>query len=169
MCGEKPPSEEISTINARKSHCLHSANAGNIAITPIRTHKGRRDAIENINGLIIQYIPKSTLFSKVSHQQIIKIINIIYTIAREKLKFSNSKWVLFWKDLGICTFLPKSLHNPNYCLTFAAPEPPSLLTMLKSGVVLFKTFILYLFYTNSNNHLFITDRHKCRRVCRRVH
>ena len=35
------------------------------------------------------------------------------------------------------TFLPKSLHNPNKCLTFAAPEPPSLLTMLKSGVVLF--------------------------------
>ena len=35
------------------------------------------------------------------------------------------------------TFLPKALHNPNTCLTFAALEPPSLLTMLKSGVVLF--------------------------------
>ena len=35
------------------------------------------------------------------------------------------------------TFLPKALHNPNKCLTFAALEPPSLLTMLKSGVVLF--------------------------------
>ena len=35
------------------------------------------------------------------------------------------------------TFSAKSLHNPNKCLTFAAPEPPSLLTMLKSGVVLF--------------------------------
>ena len=35
------------------------------------------------------------------------------------------------------TFIPKYLHNPNKCLTFAAPEPPSLLTMLKSGVVLF--------------------------------
>ena len=28
------------------------------------------------------------------------------------------------------TFSAKSLHNPNKCLTFAAPEPPSLLTML---------------------------------------
>ena len=55
--------------------------------------------MENINELIIQYIPKSTLFSNVSHQQINKIINIINTIPREKLKFSNSKWVLFWKDL----------------------------------------------------------------------
>ena len=36
-------------------------------------------------------------------------------------------------------------------------------------VFLFKTFILFLFYTNSKNHLFITDRHKCRRLCRRVH
>ena len=34
-------------------------------------------------------------------------------------------------------FFSKSLHNPNKCLTFAPPEPPSLLTMLKSGVVLF--------------------------------
>ena len=34
-------------------------------------------------------------------------------------------------------FFSKSLHNPNYCLTFAPPEPPSLFTMLKSGVVLF--------------------------------
>ena len=34
-------------------------------------------------------------------------------------------------------FFSKSLHNPNKCLTFAALEPPSLLTMLKSGVVLF--------------------------------
>ena len=35
------------------------------------------------------------------------------------------------------TFSSNFLHNPNKCLTFAAPEPPSLLTMLKSGVVLF--------------------------------
>ena len=35
------------------------------------------------------------------------------------------------------TFLPKSLHKPNKSLTFAVLEPPSLLTMLKSGVVLF--------------------------------
>ena len=35
------------------------------------------------------------------------------------------------------TFSSKSLHKPNKCLTFAVLEPPSLLTMLKSGVVLF--------------------------------
>ena len=34
-------------------------------------------------------------------------------------------------------FLPKLLHNSNKSRTFAPPEPPSLLTMLKSGVVLF--------------------------------
>ena len=39
--------------------------------------------------------------------------------------------------LNFHTFSSNSLHNPNKCLTFAAPEPPSLLTMLKSGVVLF--------------------------------
>ena len=43
------------------------------------------------------------------------------------------------------TFPPKPLHNPNKCLTFAAPEPPSLLTMLKSGVVLFYTTMRLLF------------------------
>ena len=43
------------------------------------------------------------------------------------------------------TFSSKSLHNPNKCLTFAAPEPPSLLTMLKSGVVLFYTTMRLLF------------------------
>ena len=39
--------------------------------------------------------------------------------------------------LTLHTFSLKSLHNPNKCLIFAPPEPPSLLTMLKSGVVLF--------------------------------
>ena len=40
-------------------------------------------------------------------------------------------------DLPPVPFSSKSLHNPNKCLIFAALEPPSLLTMLKSGVVLF--------------------------------
>ena len=40
-------------------------------------------------------------------------------------------------DLPPVPFSSKSLHNPNKCITFAALEPPSLLTMLKSGVVLF--------------------------------
>ena len=40
-------------------------------------------------------------------------------------------------DLPPVPFSSKSLHNPNKCLIFAPPEPPSLLTMLKSGVVLF--------------------------------
>ena len=42
-------------------------------------------------------------------------------------------------DLPPVPFSSKSLHNPNKCLTFATLEPPSLLTMLKSGVVLFLT------------------------------
>ena len=65
----------------------------------------------------------------------------------------NGEKILFWtrivrdlfrinetmreSDLSLCPFFSKSLHNPNKCLTFAALEPPSLLTMLKSGVVLF--------------------------------
>ena len=34
-------------------------------------------------------------------------------------------------------FPSKPLHKSNKCRTFATLEPPSLLTMLKSGVVLF--------------------------------
>ncbi len=52
---------------------------------------GQKGAIENINGLIRQYIPKSTCFSNVSHQQITKIMNKINTRPREKLNFSTPK------------------------------------------------------------------------------
>ena len=41
------------------------------------------------------------------------------------------------RDSDLFPIFSKSLHNPNKCLTFAVLEPPSLLTMLKSGVVLF--------------------------------
>ncbi|MBQ0085280.1 MAG: IS30 family transposase [Prevotella sp.] len=51
----------------------------------------QKGAIENINGLIRQYIPKSTCFSNVSHQQITKIMNKINTRPREKLNFSTPK------------------------------------------------------------------------------
>ena len=65
----------------------------------------------------------------------------------------NGEKILFWtrivrdlfrinetmrdSDLPPVPFFSKSLHNPNKCIIFAPPEPPSLLTMLKSGVVLF--------------------------------
>ena len=47
-------------------------------------HKG---AVENINGLIRQYIPKATSFSNVSHQQVTKIMHKINIRPREKLKY----------------------------------------------------------------------------------
>lgn len=43
----------------------------------------QKGAIENANGLIRQYIPKSTCFSNISHQQITKIMNKINMRPRE--------------------------------------------------------------------------------------
>lgn len=51
----------------------------------------QKGAIENMNGLIRQYIPKNTSFSNISHQQITKIMNKINTRPREKLNFSTPK------------------------------------------------------------------------------
>ena len=43
----------------------------------------QKGAIENVNGLIRQYIPKNTCFSNISQQQITKIMQIINTRPRE--------------------------------------------------------------------------------------
>ena len=51
----------------------------------------QKGAIENVNGLIRQYIPKSTCFSNLSHQQITKIMNKINMRPREKLNFSTPR------------------------------------------------------------------------------
>ena len=57
----------------------------------------QKGAIENINGLIRQYIPKSTSFSNVSHQQINKIMHKINTRPREKLNFSTPRECFYEK------------------------------------------------------------------------
>ena len=43
----------------------------------------QKGAIENVNGLIRQYIPKNTCFSNISQQQITKIMQKINTRPRE--------------------------------------------------------------------------------------
>ena len=47
----------------------------------------QKGAIENLNGLIRQYIPKSTCFDNISHQYVAKITDKINRRPREKLKF----------------------------------------------------------------------------------
>lgn len=59
----------------------------------------QKGAIENINGLIRQYIPKSTCFTNISHQQITKIMNKINTRPREKLNFATPK-ECFYKNIS---------------------------------------------------------------------
>ena len=59
----------------------------------------QKGAIENVNGLIRQYIPKNTSFSNISHQQINKIMHKINTRPREKLKFSTPRECFYEKIL----------------------------------------------------------------------
>jgi len=59
----------------------------------------QKGAIENMNGLIRQYIPKSTCFSNVSHQQITKIMHKINMRPREKLNFSTPRECFYEKLL----------------------------------------------------------------------
>lgn len=47
----------------------------------------QKGAIENINGLIRQYIPKSTCFDDITHQYVAKITDKINLRPREKLNF----------------------------------------------------------------------------------
>ena len=56
-------------------------------------------AIENVNGLIRQYIPKNTCFSNISQQQITKIMQKINTRPREKLNFSTPNECFYKKML----------------------------------------------------------------------
>ena len=66
---------------------------------PLTRSSWQKGAIENINGLIRQYIPKSTSFSHISHQQINKIIHKINTRPRKKLNFSTPKECFYEKIL----------------------------------------------------------------------
>ena len=63
---------------------------------------------------------------------------VIYPLWFVNAAFCTSQHTTTVKNTRqIITFLPKLLHNSNKSRTFATLEPPSLLTMLKSGVVLF--------------------------------
>lgn len=55
----------------------------------------QKGAIENINGLIRQYIPNGTDFSKISQQQIREIQEKLNTRPRKKLNFSTPKEEFF--------------------------------------------------------------------------
>ncbi|MDY5576516.1 MAG: hypothetical protein SPF70_03425, partial [Lachnospiraceae bacterium] len=55
--------------------------------------------IENVNGLIRQYIPKNTCFSNISLQHITKIMKKINTRPREKLNFSTPNECFYKKML----------------------------------------------------------------------
>ena len=59
----------------------------------------QKGAIENVNGLIRQYIPKNTCFSNISQQQITNIMQKINTRPREKLNFSTPNECFYKKML----------------------------------------------------------------------
>lgn len=63
----------------------------------------QKGAIENINGLIRQYIPKKECFSNISHQQITKIMAKINTRPRKKLDFLTPRECFYNKMSYICT------------------------------------------------------------------
>lgn len=65
----------------------------------------QKGAIENINGLIRQYIPKKECFSNIPHQQITKIMAKINTRLRKKLDFLTPRECFYNKISYICTYL----------------------------------------------------------------
>ena len=57
----------------------------------------QKGAIENVNGLIRQYIPKGTDFKEYSHQKITKIMHKINMRPRKKLKFASPTQCFYGK------------------------------------------------------------------------
>ena len=57
----------------------------------------QKGAVENANGLVRQYIPKSTQFSTLSHRKIKQIMEKINTRPREKLNFRTPKECFYEK------------------------------------------------------------------------
>ena len=57
----------------------------------------KSDTTENANGLVRQYIPKSTQFSTLSHHKIKQIMEKINTRPREKLNFRTPKECFYEK------------------------------------------------------------------------
>ena len=59
----------------------------------------QKGAIENANGLVRQYIPKSAAFSNFSQQKITKFTEKINERPRKKLNFSTPK-ECFYKNIS---------------------------------------------------------------------
>ena len=51
----------------------------------------QKGAVENVNGLIRQYIPKKTAFEDISHKQITRYMHEINNRPRKKLEFSTPR------------------------------------------------------------------------------
>lgn len=93
--------KSITTDNGTEFAC-HEMIAKSIGVQVYFTDpysSWQKGSIENMNGLIRQYIPKSTCFSNVSQQQITGIMHKINTRPREKLNFSTPRECFYEKML----------------------------------------------------------------------
>ena len=54
-------------------------------------HSWERDANENTNGLIRQYFPKSTDFGDITHEQVMRVQNILNSRPRKRLGYMTPK------------------------------------------------------------------------------
>lgn len=70
-------------------------------------HSWQRGSNENLNGLIRQYFPKKTDFSKVSEQEIKEVEKQINQRPRKRLHYKNPEqemdWILFEKNVAFIT------------------------------------------------------------------
>ena len=66
----------------------------------------QKGSIENQNGLIRQYIPKSSTFENISHQFVTKVADKINRRPREKLNF-RTPFECFYENAGACICMLK--------------------------------------------------------------
>ena len=79
----------IVTLTEMSTNKMIAKSIGTKVYFAVPYSSWQKGAIENVNGLIWQYIPKNTCFSNISQQQITKIMQKINTRPREKLNFSS--------------------------------------------------------------------------------